>query len=164
MNIEALLTDYSLHIDPNFEEFASKFCNIQGFKEEKTKTMFLLDSWFEGYLYCVIIGLIKNDRKKFSSAKKEKARTWSKEHREQLAYVLSLILGRDDIKNELNIYTRSQIKTSFTNEDDFMKQLKSICDEFSNGGLNYLRNEYEKNEYLFEDYDSLKDILIKCKG
>jgi hypothetical protein len=162
-NIEALLTEFTLHIDPAFEDFAKRFCNTEGFKKEKTKTMFLLDSWFEGYLYCALVGINRGERKKYSAAKKEKSRNWSKEHRDQLAYVLSLIISNDAVKDELKIYDREQIQNTFVNEDDLLKLLKNICDEYANEGLNYLQGEFEKNERLFEDYDALKNIFLKSK-
>jgi hypothetical protein len=163
ITIETLLNDLSLHIDSDYEEFANNFCNPEGYKKEKTKTMFTLSSWFEGYLFCALIGLNINDRRKYSSAKKEKSRTWSKDYREQLAYVLSLILSKDDIKNELFIYDREQIDSSNLNEDDLIKQLKNICDEYVNGGLYYLKSEWEKDNRLFDSYNSIERVFLKSK-
>ena len=144
MNLEALLTEYNLHIDASYEEFIKKFCNTHGAAgNETTKTMFLLNNWYEGYLYCMLIGININVRKKYIGTKTEKVRHWSKNYKDQLAYSLSIVFSKKDVRKELKIETREQIQSNFSEIETFMKQLKEICDEYCNGGLYYLKKEFE---------------------
>jgi len=116
-----------------------------------------LSSWYEGYIYSALLGIRVGNRKEFSK-KMDKAPKWSHNYVEQFKFCISLLLTKEDILNELGLLDYESIIEG-GDAEDIMAQLKSICDEYSNGGLEYLSDLYEKDNSLFDDYDSLKTIM-----
>jgi hypothetical protein len=162
MSLELILQNQKVHIDEYYEEFASIFCNIAGFEKNKTKERFILSNWMEGYLFSCLIGIKTNSREKTEGKKIQKA-TWSYNYVEQYKYVISFLLSKKDILNELNLLSRESISNSFINVETTLQELKIICDEFSNGGLKYLYELYQKDDTIFNDYDSLIKIYKDLK-
>jgi len=162
MNLELILQNQRVHIDDNYEEFASIFCNIAGFERNKTKERFILSNWMEGYLFSCLVGIKSNSRENIKGKKLQKA-IWSYNYVEQYKYVISLLLSKKDILNELNLLTRESISNNFINIESTLQEIKVICDEYSNGGLKYLYELYQKDDTIFNDYDSLIKIYKELK-
>lgn len=163
MNIDAIIFDQRLSLDGNYEKIAGLFCNLTGAKTTDTRNKYLLSSWYEGYIYTSLIGIRTNNRESRIGDKIEKAPKWSKNYIEQYKYLLTLLLSRPDILNELNLLNREAIKENFENVETLLDDLKKICDEYSNGGLKYLSSLYEKNDVIFNDYNSLSKIYIEAE-
>jgi dimeric dUTPase (all-alpha-NTP-PPase superfamily) len=157
MNIDLILQNQRVHIDDNYEEFASVFCNIAGFEKSKTKDRFVLSNWMEGYLYSCLIGIQSNSREIRKGKKLEKTK-WSYNYVEQYKYVISILLSKKDVLNELNILSRETISNNFISIENTLEGVKTICDEYSNGGLKYLYDLYQKDDTIFNEYDSLTKI------
>ena len=47
----------------------------------------------------------------------------------------------------------------YIDTEDTIKSIKKICDEYSNGGLKYLSEQYANDDSIFDDYDCLKTIM-----
>ena len=165
MNINDLIADNSLTIDPENEEFASNFTSLAGFKKTKAKERLSLRTWYEGYLFCVLVGLKENERKVLNnqSPKIKRNRMDSLKYRDQIKFCLSLILSRKDIINELGLNSRDTVK-QYESVNSFFKKLMSICNEFAYGGLEYLKNEFEKDDTIFDSFTCYREILEQHKN
>ena len=159
MNINDIITEHTLYIDSTLEEFINKFCNTTGFDRTITKDRFVLGSWYEGYLYCLLLGINLNRRHIQGYAKKtEKARNWSTNYKDQYKYCIAKLIQRPDVLKELQINERFEIDENFKDIKFLLDKIKEICDEFSIGGVLYLKERYEKDDNLFYGYDALKNI------
>lgn len=163
MNIDGLLFDHRLFIDSYYEDFAGLFCNLTGQKTSLTKDRFLLSSWYEGYLYTVIIGIQVNEREDYKGRKVDKAPKWSSHYMRQYKYAISQLLAREDILNELDLLDYESITKSEVNAKKILDDVKKICDEFSNGGLKHLYNLYGKDNTIFNEYNSLENLFRNAK-
>jgi len=152
LNFEVKLADLTLYIDDQHEDIAKKFCNTSGSKSKEHK----LNTWYEGYIYTALIGMNINSRIEYKT-KKEKARRWDS-FRDQLGFVFMKALSKDDVRNELNILNYEQIKSDFKDIDDLIRKTNSIIGEYSNGGLQYLKDEYANHDSLFDSLYALEKI------
>lgn len=158
-DINELLTEHTLYIDSTLEEFINNFCNTTGFVKTLTSERFLLGSWYEGYLYCLLIGINTNKRHfEGYSRKLEKARSWSSAYKEQYKYCIGKIIYRPDILKELNIDERDMIDIHFEDRKTLLDKIKVICDQYSLGGVRYLQEKYELDDNFFHGYAALKRI------
>ena len=161
MNLDQILMDHRLYFDSHYEEVASLFCNLEGAKKFKTKERYLLSSWYEGYLYTVLLGIRSNEgREKRKGKSIEKTAKWSPYYLKQYKYVLTNVFARKDVIHELHLDTRSDIGSDYTNVKDLMSKVKKICDEYSNGGLAFLQKLYDDDNTIFNDHDCLKKIML----
>lgn len=157
MNVDVLLSNHRLYIEEDLEDFASLFTSIAGFKKERAKERFLLKNWYEGYLFCLLIGLKTENRQTDGyNNKKEKANNFNT-YVKQYKYAISLLLSKPDIINELNLKNRKSIN-QIEDLKTLLDSIKDICDQYAIGGLKHLKELYEKDEYLFEDVFALKSI------
>ena len=161
-DLNILLTHHTLFIDNKYEDIASLFCNTSGFDKTKTKNRYLLPTWYDGYIYTSLLGIITNNREKYSK-KVEKTRTWSSNYLDQYKYVIANLLSRKDILNELKILNYEDLFNDNFKIENTIDEIKNICDEFSIGGLKYLSELYENDNSIFSDYDSLIKIFIEAK-
>jgi hypothetical protein len=152
INFEVKITDLNLYIDDQYEDIANKFCNTGKSKSKQHK----LNTWFEGFIYTALIGINIDSREKYKN-KKEKFRRWST-FREHLNFVFMKVLAKEDVRNELKILEFDQIKSEFISVDELVKKTFEIIGEYSNGGLKYLKDNYERNNSLFESLYSLEKI------
>lgn len=160
MNLDQILFGHRLVLDSEYQKTASRFCNIVGSKTSKTKERYLLGSWYEGYIYCCLLGIkLGNVRQKSIGNRDTKRNNWSHNYLKQYKYLLLLLISRDDVKRELNIHTKDAIKNNFEGLESTFGQLKEIADEYCWGGLSYLKDKYENDETIFDNYDSLKLIM-----
>lgn len=156
-----LIASHNLNIDIENESFASKFVNIEGYKENKSKERVLMKTWKDGYLLSLWIGIKSNTRKKdFKS--KEKARTLDR--KSQYLYLISQILSKKEVLIELDLESIDAIKNSGTNVKMISDKLKRICDEFAFGGLEYIKELYEKDEEIFDDPGFFEKIFKSFEG
>ena len=154
-----LIASHKLDIDIENEEFASNFVNIEGYKKTKSKDRVLMSTWYDGYLFSLWVGINMNRRKK-DFKPKEKARTLVS-RKQQYFYLISKILSKKEILIELNLESVSAIKESNVNSKQLAEKLKIICDEFSFGGLEYLKELYNENEEIFDDPSFFEEV---CKN
>jgi len=159
MEIEGLIFDHRLFIDSHYETLASTFCNLTGQKTSLTKERFLLNNWYEGYLYTLLLGIRNNQRENYIGNRTDKAPKWSSNYMKQYKYALFLLLSRNDILNELNLLDYQSIIQNNKDLKNILAELKKICDEYSNGGLKILSLLYEKNNTLFSEYNALEKIM-----
>lgn len=150
-----------LFIDNHYENLAKLFCNLAGSETSRTKERFVLNNWFEGFIYTLLLGIKIGQREKHKD-KKDKTPFWSENYKVQYKYAIALMLSREDILNELNILSYDDISKNYTNLEETIKNIHKICEEFSNGGLKYLQELYDKDNSLFDDYDCLIKIMEKA--
>ena len=164
MDIDSKIQDQRLFIDSSYEDIAELFCNLAGAATSKTKKRFLLSNWYEGYLYCLMLGIKIDAREPYKKGKRaDKAPKWSKYYVTQYKYAVSKLLIKKDIQYELNLTNRKSIKENFTDIDSLMDQIKKICDEYSNGGLLYLKNKFDSDAIIFNNHDGLIKIYNETK-
>lgn len=160
--MDQLILNHSLFIDKNYEEFINKFCSTTGSNFPPGKIGNYLGSWYEGYIFCLLIGLNTNNRHYNGFEKKyEKMSTWSTQNLNQYKYCLSRILSKQDIIVELGIDSRNNIMDNFTTTENLLKKTKEIADQFSLGGVHYLLNLYNDDVTIFDDSLSLVKIYKK---
>jgi hypothetical protein len=159
MDLDTLLFDNKrLAIDNHYEDLAKLFCNLAGQETSRTKERFVLNSWYEGFIYTLLIGIHTGNRQKHKD-RLNKTSYWSGHYRDQYKYAIAFLLTKEDILNELNISSYDDIAKNYTNIEETLKSIHKICEEFSNGGLKFLKEQYENDNSIFEDYDCLKNIM-----
>jgi len=157
--MDQIIANHSLNIDQNFESFINNFCSTTGTSFPQGKLGNYLGSWYEGFLFCLLIGLNTNSRHYNGYEKKyQKMPNWSTQNIDQYKYCIAKVLAREDIIKELNIDNREGIKKSFNSTEELLKQVKEICEEFSLGGLHYLIKLHENDNTIFNDPLALKTI------
>jgi hypothetical protein len=163
MEIDSIILDQRLHIDASLEDVAALFCNTAGAATNITKNRFLLSNWYEGYLYCLLLGMKIGEREPYRKGQKiDKTPKWSKSYIVQYKYAVANLLCKKDILIELNLTSRKSIETNYKGVDSLMDKIKKICDEYSNGGLLYLKNKFDQDDTIFNDYSSLKRIYYEA--
>jgi len=150
---DQLLT-HRLHIDKDLEKFSNHFVVSDTSKDVAT-TKFLMKFWYDGYLFCLYLGLKLNTRKKASKKTEKSARGWMS-RKKQYLYLISLLLAKPEVRIELNLDSRKNINK--IDNKSLSDSIKTICDEYAFGGLQYLKDEHEKDPDLFEDPFYIKKI------
>ena len=90
-------------MDSESEEVAGNFCNLKGASTTKTRERFLLSNWYEGYLYCSLLGIKIEERLERKGDSLDKAPKWSPYYIDQLKYTFALLLSIKDVQHELKI-------------------------------------------------------------
>ena len=158
MNIDTIIFNQRLYIDNHYEDLAKSFCNLAGQGETRTKERFILRNWYEGYIYTLLLGLRTGNREKTIN-RGEKAPKWSPNYDTQFKYAIAILLTKKDILKELNLLEYDDLINNYIYIEDTIKRIKKICDEYSNGGLKYLSEQYANDDSIFDDYDCLKTIM-----
>lgn len=160
--MDQLIANHSLYIDTEYEGFINNFCSTTGSNFPQGKLGNYLGSWYEGYLFCLMIGL-NTDSRRYEGYKKKykKMDRWSPQNLKQYKYCIARVMSRLDIINELDIQNREGIKNNFESIEKLMEKVKNICDEFSLGGLDYLMKKYENDRGIFNDPLALKSIFLE---
>lgn len=157
--MDNIIQGHTLFIDSEYESFINKFSSTTGTDFPKGKMGNYLNSWYEGYIYCLMIGLNTNSRYHEGYLKKHKKMdNWSNQNINQYKFCIARVLGRIDIINELGLDTRENIISKYEGLQELLKKVKEICDQFALGGMHYLRKEYENNSFLFDNPFALSSI------
>lgn len=157
--MDSTILRHSLNIDQEYESFINNFCSTTGANFPQGKLGNYLGSWYEGYLYCLMIGINKDARHYNGYKKKhQKMPTWSLKNIHQYKYCIAKIMSRKDIVKELGIDSRESISNNFESVENLLLQVKEICEQFSLGGLHYLMELYEKDPSMFDHPLALKTI------
>jgi len=160
--MDQIIANHSLYIDKNFENFINNFCSTTGANFPQGKLGNYLGSWYEGYLYCLMIGLNTNSRHYAGYEDKDrKMDRWSTRNLDQYKYCIARVMSKEDIRTELGINSRDKIKDKFVSKEDLMFKVKEICDQFSLGGVRYLKELHVNDPSIFNDPLSLKIIYEK---
>ena len=167
MNIDILIKEHSLYIDKEDEEFINKFSSTTGTKFPKGKLGNYLGSWFEGYIYTLLIGIITGERRyEGFKDKQQKMRSWNSATLEQYKYCISLVLSKPDIVGEIGLNKREEVDKylELTNENEsatftILNKIKDICDQFSLGGVDFIKRYEEQDPEIFDDPFALKTIF-----
>ena len=154
----SLLNLHRLSIDSENEKFASNFVNIEGYKVSLSKKKVLLNTWYDGYLFSLWIGIKFNRRKSNFKLKDKANRGWGSRS-DQYIYLISNILSKKEILIELNLDSRKSILENKVNVQSLSNNLKRISDEFAFGGLDYLKELYEKNDEIFDSTEYFESII-----
>ena len=168
-----------LSINEYYEnDLIKRFCSTDNTDRNKR----VLSNWMEGYIYCLTLGIKKNQRRGFklrddkSDKKNDKASWIASSYLNQYVFLASLVLSKPDILTELGILPgnkvsteeyRNHLKNKFLendfNREDFFKsitdQLKDICDEYVNYALHYLEQKKEEGVNFSDDYQILVSFL-----
>jgi len=175
MNISAILSEHRLHINSRLEqEVVTSFCSTttQGGRKR------LLQDWFQGYIYAATLGISKDKRVPFAKGEKVQKAQWSSNYLNQYEFLLSHLLTRTDILVELNLLSsmaddteaqtseillKTYLHEGAFNQTEFYKQvfekLKNICDEFMNGGLEYLAEKKSNGSNFNDRLETLVEFL-----
>lgn len=163
MNINEYILDQRLHFDQEYEEIASRFCNLTGQKTSLTKDRYLLPAWYDGYIYTALLG-IKVGYKEDFVKKIDKTSKWSGGYMKQYKYVLMKLLAKKDVLKEIGLLNREEINNEFEDVKSTLDKLQIICDKYSNGGLKYLKEQYQKNDSIFNEHTGLVEIYKNAKS
>jgi|SRR5690554_6562498 len=155
-----------LRFDNQYEEIASKFCNLQGAKKYKTKEGALLSNWYEGYLFTALLAISRDlPREEYVDEGEPKANKWSFSYLEQYKYVISRVLEMDGVLTELGVNEYDDLIVTIENEENpterILSKLKIIVDQLSNAGLKYLNEKYQEDPTIFDRYDGLKELMLE---
>jgi hypothetical protein len=157
--MDNIIANHTLFIDSEYEGFINNFSSTTGNDFPAGKLGNYLGSWYEGYIYCLLIGINTNSRHYNGFVKKHpKVTNWSNQNIDQYKYCIARVMSRMDIITELGLDSRNSINSNFDSTEELLKKVKDICDEFSLGGMHYLRNLYENDHNIFNDPFSLKII------
>ena len=148
------IVNHRLHIDQDLEKFSNHFVSSDTNKEAAT-TKFLMKFWYDGYLFCLYLGIKLNTRKKDSKKTEKSNRGWVS-RKKQYLYLISLLLAKPEIQIELELDSRENIRS--TDNKSLSESIKKISDEYAFGGLQFLKDEHEKDPGLFEDPFYIKKI------
>lgn len=157
-NLVDLLISNDLDIDKDAEDFVSLFVNTAGYKTEPTKNRILLPSWYDGYFFCIWIGLKFNRRKKEWNKITKSNRGFST-RKSQYFYLIASLLSKEEILFELNIESRESINDKNINPEKLSKQIKYILDSYCFGGIEVLKEMYDEDEGIFDDPEYLSKII-----
>jgi hypothetical protein len=150
--MDQLISNHSLFIDKNFEDFINNFCSTTGQNFPQGKLGNYLGSWYEGYIYCLLIGLNTNHRHYGGYENKhQKVAIWSNQNINQYKYCLARVISRDDVISELGLDTRVAIIGNFSSIENCLGKLKEICDQFALGGVRYLKGLYDNDNRIFDE-------------
>jgi hypothetical protein len=157
--MDHIIANHSLYIDKEFEEFINNFSSTTGSDFPAGKLGNYLGSWYEGYLYCLLIGINTNSRHYSDYINKhQKMPNWSNQNIDQYKYCIARVMSRMDIKTELGLDSRDSINSNFVSTEELLKKVKEICDQFSLGGVHYLKSLYDNDHTIFNNSFSLKVI------
>ena len=157
--MDNIINGHSLYIDKEYESFINKFSSATGTDFPKGKMGNYLTSWYEGYIYCLMIGINTNNRHHEGyKIKHQKMANWSNQNINQYKYCIARVIAREDIINELELNSRENILKNYKGLSELLKNVKEICDQFSLGGLHYLNTKYENDSRLFDDPFALLKI------
>ncbi|MBV7440221.1 hypothetical protein KRX57_02195 [Weeksellaceae bacterium TAE3-ERU29] len=170
MSIDLIIKDHALYIDRDDEKFINKFSSTTG-NSSKEKACYL-SSWYEGFIFTLLIGILSNNRRISGFKNRQiKMREWNKNTFEQYKYCLSVLLSKPEILRELNLDSRNRIDEEFANvppeeiNETILSKLKDIADQYSLGGIDYIRKLEQKDPDLFDNHPmSLYAIFQKAKN
>jgi hypothetical protein len=151
---------HRLHIDSDLEEFSKKIINTEGYIKDKTFKKMLMQTWYDGYLLSLYVGIKVNTRKSGSKKSEKSNRGWIS-RKKQYLYLISLLLAKPEVQIELNLNSRETIK-KIADMKFLSDSIKTICDEYAFGGLQFLKDEHEKDPTLFEDpffVENIKELI-----
>lgn len=172
MNIDILIKEHSLLIDKNDEDFINKFSSTTGADFPKGKLGNYLSSWYEGYIFTLLVGILSGERRyEGFVSKSQKMREWNTATIKQYKYCLSLLLSKEDIIVELDLDSRQNIDSKygdFENKENLNKELlyklKEISDQYSLGGIDFIRKFEEREPQLFDDPFAIYKIFLEAKN
>ena len=61
------------------------------------------------------------------------------------------MLAKPEIQQELNFNSKNEIRDNIKDMDTLVKSIKKICDQYAFGGLQFLKEKYEKDNTIFDD-------------
>jgi len=159
--MDDIIANHSLYIDQEFEGFINNFCSTTGADFPQGRLGNYLGSWYEGYLYCLLIGLNTNSRNYLGytkNKKHQKMSVWSPKNINQYKYCIARVMAREDINTELKLNSRDNIQNNFISTENLLSKVRDICEQFSLGGVHYLKQLYDNDPSIFDDQLALKTI------
>jgi len=154
------ILEHRLHIDRDLENFSNIIINSEGNvgAEKSTKKM-LMKSWYDGYLLSLYVGIKTNSRKRDYKQLEKAIRGWSS-RKKQYLYLISMLLAKPEVQNELNLDSRQNLN-NIPNLKSLSDSIKRVCDEYAFGGLQFLKEQYDKDDTIFEDVlaEKIKDLV-----
>lgn len=156
MNIDLKISDLRLNMDSAFEETVTVFCNHNN---SSRKEKYIMQNWYEGWMYTVLLGIKKNDRIKKKGNLIQKAPKWSDRYIGGLKYIFGILLSDNSIREEIGLNSRETIKEKNLDPQEIINRLYKICDEYSRGGLSYIEELLEEDNQIFLDPFSFKNII-----
>jgi hypothetical protein len=177
MEIREYLIGQALHINNSFEnDLVYLFC-ATGNNDRRKR---VLGNWMEGYLYCASLGIVKNYRVPFKGKEKQQKAIWSATYIRQYEYLIAHLMTKKDILVEIGLLspmignieeeTKLILLDGYISDGQFNKeifykkifdQLKNICDEYMNGGLNFLAEKRDEGYSFTDETESLVNLLKK---
>lgn len=103
---------------------------------------------YEIYIYAALIGIQCNYRLPWSERsvrrKFEEIKDW-KQHPDLVKFLIMALLAKSDIDfNELEDMGQEEIKAK-------MRELKTLLEEYANGGFYIIQNKLQNDPFFFED-------------
>ena len=71
-----------------------------------------------------------------------------------------MLLAKPEIQNELNLDSRQSLN-NIPNLKSLSDSIKKVCDEYAFGGLQFLKDQYDKDDTIFDDIlaEKIKDLV-----
>lgn len=168
------LAEHRLHINSSLEkDVIASFCSTQTSGSRKR----ILRTWFEGYIYSVTLGILKDRRVPLETGEKEQKATWSNTYLPHYEFLISHLLTKEEILVELNLLSSKEGNAMSTNHNLLLSHLgdaafdseewyrsiflkmKDICDEYMNGGLHYLKEQRDSGVNFVDELETLVKFL-----
>lgn len=153
------ILEHRLHIDRDLENFSNNIINTEGYKTEKTIKKMLMQTWYDGYLLSLYVGIKTNSRKRDYKQLEKSNRGWIS-RKKQYLYLISMLLAKPEVQNELNLDSRQSLN-NIPNLKSLSDSIKKVCDEYAFGGLQFLKDQYDKDDTIFDDIlaEKIKDLV-----
>ena len=161
------ILDHNLHYDDDLDDIAKKISvsatqtDGELTRSELATNRCLFKTWYDGYIFCLQIGLEKN-RKKTLIKKSTKAQGgWSSRKKPYLALIGNM-LAKPDVQKELGIDSREGLQ-KYVGEGGIKTlsdNINNLCDKYAFGGLEYIKELEEEYPTILNgsviDIDKLK--------
>lgn len=157
-SLKRYLLDSRLCIDEDLEKFANNFVNTQGFKQEISDKKIIMQNWYDGYLFCLWIGLRYGSRKSQFKKKDKAGGIWNDARRQdQYLYLITKMLVRKENQVEVGLDSRESLNR-IGNMKDLADRIVNLANEYAFGGLVLLEQEYNQFEGIFDSIDYVAEI------
>ena len=109
------ILQHDLHYDEDLDDIAKMIAitgaakDEEGGRYEAASKKFLLKTWYDGYLFCLQIGLEKNQKRDAKNKSIKVTRGWAKRRRPYLT-LIAVMLEKTEVQEELGLNDRKSLK------------------------------------------------------
>jgi len=155
------LLESSLIIDEELEQFSTNFVNPLGgtASGDTAKRKVVMQYWYDGYIFCLWLGLRYKFKKRSWKPKTKANRIWGDNRRKnQYLYLITKMLSEKENQIELGFDSRERLK-EIGNIKMLSDKINNLANQYAFGGLSLLKELHDKNERLFDDIDYILEVV-----